>query len=191
VSVPSGPAAARRTTGRPPARSRRHSRAWWIVAVVLAALAAAALERWRLPDARGRETWTVRVVHDGDTVTCHDTDGRPHRIRLRGIDAPELEQDHGRSARAALVRKVADRRVAVESHGFDKHGRLLATLWIDDRDVGREMVEEGHAWVFGRIAPDPALVEAEAGARAARRGLWADGAATEPSQWRADHPREP
>ena len=49
-------------------------------------------------------------------------------------------EDHGRAARAALVRKVADRRVAVESHGFDKHGRLLATLWIDDRDIGREMV---------------------------------------------------
>lgn len=176
---------------RPRARPRGGGRTAWVVAVVLVALAAAAFERCRIPDAAGRPTWTVRVVHDGDTVTCHDTDGRAHRIRLVGIDAPELEQAHGRAARGALARKVADRRVAVASRGFDKHGRLLATLWIDDRDVNREMVEEGHAWVFGGLAPDPELVAAESRARGARRGLWEDGGAQEPAAWRAAHPREP
>jgi endonuclease YncB( thermonuclease family) len=53
------------------------------------------------------------------------------------------------------------------------------------------MVVEGHAWVSGRIAPDPDLVEAESLARRERRGLWADAAAVEPSQWRAAHPWQP
>jgi len=86
---------------------------------------------------------------------------------------------------------VAGRRVAVVSRGYDQHGRLLGTLWIDDRDINREMVAEGHAWVFGGISPDPDLVEAESAARRERRGLWAGGHAEEPSQWRAAHPRQP
>ena len=187
LRAPPGP----RRPSRRPAVPPRRGRTAWVVAVVLVALAAAALERCRMPDPAGRPTWTVRVVHDGDTVTCHDTDGRPHRIRLVGIDAPELEQAHGRVARGALARKLAERRVAVASRGFDKHGRLLATLWIDDRDINLEMVEEGHAWVFGGFAPDPELVAAESRARGARLGLWEDGRAEEPAAWRAAHPREP
>ena len=184
---PRGSAARER---RPRPLSRR-LRPWWFLAIVLVAVGTAALERCRLPDAAGRPTWTVRVVHDGDTVTCHDNDGRPQRIRLLAIDAPELEQPHGRESRAALAGKVGDRRVAVASRGFDKHGRLLATLWIGERDINREMVEEGHAWAFGRIAPDPELVDAEGRARRARRGLWAGSAPEEPSRWRDEHPWKP
>ena len=159
--------------------------------MALVSVAVAAVDRCRIPDAAGRETWTVHVVHDGDTVTCHDTSGRAHKIRLLGIDAPEIKQPHGTLARSALERKVGHRRVAVESRGYDKHGRLLGKLWLDERDVCREMVAEGHAWVFGGIAPDPILVEAESLARRERRGLWAEAGPVEPSQWRAAHPHKP
>lgn len=178
--------------GGPPRRGRpSRSRLRWFAAMALLAVATASVERCRVPDAAGRETWTVAVVHDGDTVTCHDTAGRAHKIRLLGIDAPEMTQPHGREARSALERKVGHRRVAVESRGYDKHGRLLGRLWIDERDVDLEMVAEGHAWAFGGFAPDPALVEAESLARRERRGLWAAASPEEPSQWRAAHPHEP
>jgi len=172
-------------------------RPWWFAAMALAAVGTAAVERCRIPDAVARPTWaarltwTVLTVHDGDTVTCVDTQGGKHKIRLLGIDAPESAQAWGRESSAALSRKVAGRRVAVVSRGYDQHGRLLGTLWIDDRDINREMVAEGHAWVFGGISPDPDLVEAESAARRERRGLWAGGHAEEPSQWRAAHPRQP
>ena len=183
-----------------PARSRmpgplrgpsRRGRRWWLALIVVVAVATAGLARCRMPDSAGRETWTVRAVHDGDTVTCHDTDGQARRIRLLGIDAPELGQTHGREARAALARKVGERRVGVAARGHDRHGRLLATLWIEERDINREMVAEGHAWAFGGIAPDPDLVEAESSARRERRGLWAESLPEEPAHWRASHPRQP
>lgn len=180
----------RRLPGRPrglPARRRT----WWFVAVALAAIGTAAMERCRIPDGAGRPTWTVRTVHDGDTVTCVDPAGGMHRIRLLGIDAPEVSQPWGRESSEALSRKVARRRVAVVPRGHDQHGRLLGTLLIDDRDINREMVAEGHAWVFGGIAPDPDLVEAESAARRERRGLWAADRVEEPSHWRAAHPRQP
>ena len=166
-------------------------RPWWFAAMAVAAIGTAAVERCRIPDAVSRPTWTVRTVHDGDTVTCVDPQGGLHKIRLLGIDAPEASQAWGRESSQALSRKVARSRVAVVSRGYDQHGRLLGTLWIDDRDINREMVAEGHAWVFGRIAPDPDLVEAESAARRERRGLWAAGLPKEPSDWRAAHPRQP
>jgi endonuclease YncB( thermonuclease family) len=153
-----------------------------------AAVATAAVERCRLPDAAGRPTWTVRSVHDGDTVTCRDTEGGSHKIRLLGIDAPEMAQAGGRESSDALSRKVAGRRVAVISRGYDHHGRLLGTLWIDDRDINREMVLDGQAWVFGGFAPDEELLAAEADARKGRRGLWSDSRPVSPAEWRSAHP---
>ena len=185
---------------RPPNTSRglpSRWRPWWFAAMAVAAVGTAAVERCRIPDALARPTWTacptwtVRTVHDGDTVTCVDTQGGKHKIRLLGIDAPEAAQAWGREASEALARKVAGGRVAVVSRGYDQHGRLLGTLWIDDRDINREMVAEGHAWVFGRIAPDPDLVEAESAARREGRGLWAESHPEEPSHWRASHPWQP
>jgi endonuclease YncB( thermonuclease family) len=71
---------------------------------------------------------------------------------------------------------------------YDQHGRLLGTLWIEDRNINREMVADGLAWVFGGFSPDPDLVDAESAARRGRRGLWADQHPVSPSQWRSEHP---
>lgn len=158
--------------------------------MVLAAIAsalAAAVSSCPRHDAAGRPLWQVEMVNDGDTVTCVDEAGQTVKIRLQGIDAPEFDQPHGRSARNALEQKLAGRRVRVAGTARDQHGRLLGTLWLDDRNVNRELVAEGHAWVFGGFAPDPDLVNAEEAARRARRGLWASDNPVSPSQWRRDH----
>lgn len=153
-----------------------------------------------LHDAQGRPLWRVRTVHDGDTVTCIDEKGQLQKIRLVGIDAPEFDQPHGRSSRAALESKLSAAAVRVVERGRDQHGRLLGTLFLDvrssdgsttaegGRNINREMVQEGHAWVFGGFSPDPDLAAAEDEARKSRRGLWADPNAVAPSRWRDTHP---
>jgi endonuclease YncB( thermonuclease family) len=78
--------------------------------------------------------------------------------------------------------------VQVRGEARDQHGRLLGTLWVDGRDINRELVAEGLAWVFGGFAPDEALLEAEAEARRQRRGLWSDPKPIAPADWRAMHP---
>jgi len=130
----------------------------------------------------------VEAVNDGDTVTCVDGEGRQVRIRLVRIDAPELDQPMGREARAALAAKLGGGIVRVSGASRDQHGRLLGTLWLGDRDLNRELVAEGAAWVFGGFRPDPDLLDAETAARAARRGLWADPHPQMPSDWRREHP---
>lgn len=158
-----------------------------VIAALLSAMVAA-VPACPERDAAGRPMWRVRTVHDGDTVTCLDEQGRPQKIRLRGIDAPEFDQPHGREAHASLTAKLAGGLVRVDGAARDQHGRLLGTLWIDERDLNRELVAEGHAWAFGGFAPDPDLAAAESSARQARRGLWADPHPLAPQQWRTEHP---
>jgi len=172
----------------PPPGLPKRLRGWYVVIAAVATAIVAALPMCPMQDAAGRPMWRVETVHDGDTVTCIDTEGRPQKIRLVGIDAPEFDQPHGRAALSALAAKLAGGRVRVDGTAHDQHGRLLGTLWLDDRNLNRELVAEGHAWVFGGFAPDPDLVAAETSARSAHRGLWADAKPVEPSQWRSEHP---
>lgn len=166
---------------------RRHL----LAALVASAIAAAAESCRQRASPSGAGTWLVVAVQDGDTVSAKAPDGIQHRIRLVGIDAPEFDQPHGRQARDALAAQVGGRRVAVESHGHDQHGRLLARLFVEGRDVNTALVREGHAWAFGRVARDPELVAAEAEARRQRLGLWAADRPLDPADWRQSHPRQP
>jgi endonuclease YncB( thermonuclease family) len=173
----------------PPRGLPRRLRGWYVViAAAISAVAAAVAPMCPDRDAAGRPAWRVVTVHDGDTVTCADPAGREEKIRLVGIDAPEYHQPYGRAAREALAAKLAAGGVRVESTARDQHGRLLATLFVGDRDINRELVADGLAWTFGGFAPDEELLALEAEARRQRRGLWADPRPVAPADWRATHP---
>lgn len=185
---PSDPPAPR----RPPRRRRQRGLpVEHVVTALVASLIVAGVERCRRIDAAAAGNWLVISVSDGDTVTAKAPDGVNHRIRLVGIDAPEFDQPYGRQARDALVAQVGGRTVAVESQGLDQHGRVLGRLLVDGVDVNTQLVTLGYAWVFNRVAPDPALVAAESAARRDRRGLWAADHPVEPSTWRQLHPHQP
>jgi endonuclease YncB( thermonuclease family) len=161
---------------------------WYFAIAAIASAIVAALPACPMHDAAGRPIWRVETVHDGDTITCLDTEGRRVRVRLVRIDAPELDQPKGRESRAALVAKLAGGIVRVEGDARDQHGRVLGTLRLDDRNLNREMVAEGWAWAFTGFAEDDDLIAAESAARRARRGLWADPQPMPPRQWRELHP---
>lgn len=135
--------------------------------------------------------WKITTVHDGDTVTAVTPDGHTERIRLLGIDAPEYRQEHGKAARAALARKITGVPVRVTAHGRDQYNRLLGVLWIGSRNLNRELVAEGDAWVFDHASAPADFIAAERAARQARRGLWAAPEPLRPADWRQAHPRTP
>jgi micrococcal nuclease len=169
-----------------PGRTRQLS---LLVTAAVSAVVALAVPMCPRTDEAGRPLWRVEAVHDGDTVTCRDEAGRRWKIRLVGIDAPEQGQPFGAAARRALAAKLAAGSVRVTGTARDQHGRLLGRLWIDDRDLNRELVAEGWAWAYGGFAQDDDLVAAESRARRQRLGLWADDHPLPPRQWRAAHPR--
>lgn len=129
----------------------------------------------------------VLRVHDGDTVTVRCGTGKPVKLRLASVDAPELHQPGGTASRDALSALLSQGTVTVRSRAVDRYQRLVAELRVDGEEVGLLLVEQGQAWCGMR--PSAACREAQAAARAAGRGLWAEPSPQAPWQWRRAHPR--
>ena len=130
-------------------------------------------------------TWRVVSVHDGDTLRAIDASNVQHKVRLLGIDAPEIGQPFGTVSRDRLTALTKGKAVEVFVDDRDRYGRVLARLEVGRLDVNRTMVADGLAWHFTRYSDDAALAAAEAEARAAKRGLWRDPETIAPWDWRA------
>ncbi len=147
---------------------------------------------------------TVLSVADGDTVTVRLPDGSAERVRLIGVDSPELshpdlrirEEPYGHEAAAYTRAALAGRQVHLELdvQERDRYGRLLAYVWLAPPALPGEATEEevrtamfnarlllaGYAQVM-TVPPDvryaDLFVRLQAEAREAGRGLWGTGAA--------------
>ena len=124
--------------------------------------------------ATAQPIYGVAVAADGDSLTV---DGK--RIRLFGIDAPELGQvcrrgseqwACGEEAAERLSKLVTGREVRCVPVGTDQHDRVLARCSAGPADVNRTMVATGYAVAFRRYSQD--YVSAEESAKLAKRGLW-------------------
>jgi endonuclease YncB( thermonuclease family) len=132
--------------------------------------------------------YSARVIGiaDGDTITVLTADKTQHRIRLHGIDAPEMGQDFGSRAKQAASSLAIGKTVTIRPRDTDRHGRTVAEVFLPDgRSLNREMVRQGLAWWFRRYAPrDADLAQIESEARAARIGLWSQPNPVPPWEWR-------
>ena len=141
--------------------------------------------------AAAAETVRVVKVHDGDTVHCLRGDTVTLKVRLQGIDAPELGQPFGKASRERLAELVMRKDVVLHEHGKDKFGRTLGWLEVGGADVAAQMLADGLAWHYVKYDHSQTLAGAEQTARAAKRGLWADAKAMPPWEWRAsEHERK-
>jgi micrococcal nuclease len=129
---------------------------------------------------------TVVTVHDGDTVSVRTGRGL-FKIRLEGIDCPELAQRRGAEAKALTERLALNRAVRVETGGVDRYDRVLGRVFVDGTDVNAALVRAGMAWRYERGSGDRSLENAERAAKAAHAGVWADTNPEPPWQWRREH----
>lgn len=133
----------------------------------------------------------VRRVIDGDTLEIARDDGRIERLRVFGVNTPELHPRPGvphdtftpqafaqdaRDRTAQLCPEGGDSRMV--ERGRDKYSRLLAHLYTrDGRDVARTLIEEGlgRAYFVEESKKDPLRPIYESvqnGAKSAKRGVW-------------------
>ena len=127
---------------------------------------------------------TVTRVVDGDTVAFNVHDGPIEKVRLADIDTPEKDQPWGSEATTALRQWSMSKPARIEVVDTDRYGRLVATLWVDDENINRRLVKEGHAWVYRKYLRDTSLIKLEAIAKSTKTGLWSSNNVIEPSDWR-------
>jgi len=119
----------------------------------------------------------VIEVNSGDVITVFNLN-RPVRVRLLGVDAPEMNQTFGEVARKHLSDLVYDKSVIVEYSGIGADSSLTGRVLLNNTDVGAQMIRDGAAWVdvnsSSRLnATDREVYEqSEHAARGERRGLW-------------------
>ena len=121
----------------------------------------------------------VRRVIDGDTIDV-ECPGLRERVRLLRVDTPEREQPGYSAAKAALLGLIDGGNVYLDyEHSGElargNHGRVLAYLFVGERNLNIELVRMGWTAFFDDFGPGRFAAEFEAAereARRGRRGLW-------------------
>lgn len=128
----------------------------------------------------------VIAVLDGDTLLVR-RGGKPVKVRLAEVDAPEKAQPYGMASQQSLAELVMDRQVRVESRAVDDYGRLVAVVSVGEVSVNREQIRRGMAWEYSLHHRNREYLRLQHEAQQAGRGLWAGDNIIEPSQWRRQH----
>lgn len=142
--------------------------------LLVAALVALPLPASSAPVLQGK----VVRVSDGDTLVVQVDPNRQEKVRLVGIDTPEMAQEPwGERAKAFTERLALGKMVRLESdvQPRDQYGRLLAYAYVGKTFINYELVRQGYAMLL-TYPPNVAHVEqftqAQKLARAEGKGIW-------------------
>ncbi|EMO7880870.1 thermonuclease family protein [Campylobacter upsaliensis] len=135
-------------------------------------------------------TGKVSKVIDGDTIEflakTSKTNPYNHiiklKIRLYGIDAPELKQAYGKEAKEYLSALVLKQEVSLIIENKDKYERIVGTLFLKGQDINKEMVKNGYAHAYESFSKK--YLAEQADAKMFKLGLWQDEKAVKPSEFR-------
>ena len=165
----------------------------WLLAVTMIGLLA-----WLIRYLRRRHpfplTFEAKVdyVCDGDSIWVRCKYGRI-KLRLAGMDAPESQQVGGEASTETLRQLVNGQRVRVVAVARDAYGRWVSKVYVDDQDIGLEMIRRGQAWAYRRYfklltrKEAQLYANAESRAKANQRGLWKEKVIETPWHWRQRH----
>jgi micrococcal nuclease len=110
-------------------------------------------------------------ISDGDTISVM-RESAAAKIRVEGIDCPELGQAFGNAAKRFTSNLVFGRVVQVKQMSVDQYGRIVGRAIVDGADLSLELLKAGLAWHYTQYSSDPILAAAERQARQAKIGLW-------------------
>src|SRR4029079_14206796 len=88
----------------------------------------------------------VSECNSGDVITISNLN-RPVRVRLLGVDAPEMDQAFGDVAKKHLADLVYGKSVLVEYAGISGDHSLNGRVLLEGADIGAQMIRDGAAWV--------------------------------------------
>lgn len=145
-----------------------------------------------IPKGQGTKHVFTYVV-DGDTASAADG----LKCRIDTIDAPEVAkpqynkrgQAYGEEAKKTLEQMILNKEVNVRVvKPADKYGRSVCQIEIEGKNVDHAMVQAGAAMVYDFFAKDtlryPGLLKAQEDAKKNKRGIWKNGNAENPANYR-------
>lgn len=159
-------------------------------------------------DRLSNNSYPVKQVSDGDTLSVIDPDGKSISVRFACIDAPEIphttkekqsrkttdKNQFGWGIKAQqrlqeLVKQGGDR-VNLTIVDTDQYGRKVGEVRLPNKTFIQEVLtKEGLVIVYRQYiknCPSAAVVEqAEAEAKKSKRGVWGDSKFVEPWEWRS------
>lgn len=141
--------------------------------------------------------WPGKVVsvHDGDTVTVRNDKGQLYKVRIYGVDTPELKQQWGEEAQAMTLSLLEGKTVEVIAVSHDRYKRQVAgIILLEDMLVLQDvLVSAGLAWVDNRYCKIDACklwILHQTDAKKARRGLWSGSDPKAPWDWRRENKKK-
>ena len=128
------------------------------------------------PEVKEFSSHEARVI-DGDSVVLGKL-----RIRMQGIDAPELKQECldnksnqlykcGEVAKNYLIRLIDKQLIECTNEGLDRYQRQLAYCYVGKLNLNREMVRTGNAMAYSKY--DKSFIKEEMEAKTNKAGIWA------------------
>lgn len=116
----------------------------------------------------------VVSVCDGDTIWV-EHDGRREKIRLNGIDTPELNQPFGKTAKHYTMGQCLHAKVVLTTYNRDQYGRTIADVQLPNGKIlNNELVRTGFAWWYEHYAPNNKILsQLQQTAKKGHFGLWA------------------
>ena len=132
----------------------------------------------------------IKII-DGDTVyfQANNDDGYK-KLRLVGIDAPEMKQPFGNESKQCLANLINNKLVQIISFGKDRYKRTLAKILIEKIDINLAMIKNGCAWFYRKykntLDIDDQIMydQAEIFAIENKKGLFSNQEAEAPWDWR-------
>lgn len=134
------------------------------------------------------------TIIDGDTLKIKN-----EKIRLFGIDAPEMNQmckrpylkigfltfstnyNCGEMSQIRLRKYVKNKAIKCIFNSRDRYNRLIAECYVDKKNINSWMVENGYAVAYRKYSQKFVLKENQA--KKLKLGLW-QGSFIRPEKWR-------
>lgn len=144
-------------------------------------------EQVALPSLAESTECILDKVIDGDTVVAI-CDGQVSRIRLSGIDAPEMGQKPWGQISKAMLQENLPSQFRLQNHGYDVYQRVLGTLYSNNEDINLRMIELGAAVIYRAQNTPQIYLDMQRVAKSAEIGIWSQpGSQQNPKLWRRYH----
>ena len=140
----------------------------------------------------------VTKVFDGDTIQVVTLGYTRLRVRLYGIDAPEVAirsgkvivpgQPFGSEAKSYLSSLILGKTVRLDIIETDRYRRTVSVVWLNGRNINLEMVKTGMAEAYVehlRVQPyRHEFIQADIEATKKKTGIWTQRNYERPSDFR-------